>query len=215
MKLKWLGHACFLVTGRDGLRVITDPYAVGGGINYSPIRETADVVLVSHDHADHNNISAVQGRPEVINDSGKRIVKGIHFTGIATSHDSSQGQERGPNIVFCFALDDMRLCHLGDLGHVLNARQVAEIGLVDILFVPVGGLFTIDASAARQVCDQLEPEIVIPMHFKTAKCGYPIASVEDFLKGRKNVRRIAGSEVEFEHGKLPTGSEIVLLQPAL
>jgi L-ascorbate metabolism protein UlaG (beta-lactamase superfamily) len=215
MNVKWLGHACFLTTTRDGLRVITDPYAVGGGINYSPIRETADVVLVSHDHGDHNNVSAVQGRPEVVKGSGKMIVKGVEFTGVATSHDSSQGQQRGPNIVFCFTLDDMRLCHLGDLGHVLNAGQVAEIGLVDILFVPVGGFFTIDASVARQVCDQLEPKIVIPMHFKTSKCGYPIASVEDFLKGKKNVKRIAGSEVEFEHEKLPTGSEIVLLQPAL
>ena len=215
MKVKWLGHACFLITARDGLRLITDPYAVGGGINYSPIKEAADVVVVSHDHGDHNNVSAVQGRPEVVKGSGKRTVKGVQFTGIATSHDASRGQQRGSNTVFCFTLDDIRLCHLGDLGHVLSPGQVAEIGVVDILFIPVGGFFTIDASVARQVCDQLEPKIVIPMHFRTSKCGYPIASVEDFLKGRKNVSRAAGSEVEFEHEKLPPAREIVLLQPAL
>jgi L-ascorbate metabolism protein UlaG (beta-lactamase superfamily) len=215
MKIKWLGHACFLITSRDGLRVITDPYAVGGGINYSPIKETADVVVVSHDHGDHSNVSTVQGKPEVVKDSGKKTVKGIQFRGVATSHDASQGQQRGLNTVFCFTMDDIKLCHLGDLGHVLSPGQVTEIGAVDILFVPVGGFFTIDAPVASQICDQLKPKIIIPMHFKTPKCAYPIAGVEDFLKGKKNVRKVGGSEVEFEREKLPAATEIMLLQPAL
>jgi len=215
MKIKWLGHACFLITSRDGLRVITDPYAVGGGINYSPIKETADVVLVSHDHDDHNNVSAVQGKPEVVKGSGTKTVKGIQFKGVATSHDASQGTQRGPNTVFCFTIDDLKLCHLGDLGHVLSPGQVAEIGAVDILFVPVGGFFTIEAIVANQVCDQLKPRTTIPMHFKTSKCAYPIASVDDFLKGKKDVRKVASSEVEFEPEKLSTATEIMLLQPAL
>jgi L-ascorbate metabolism protein UlaG (beta-lactamase superfamily) len=215
MKVKWLGHACFLITFRDGLRVITDPYAVGGGINYSPIKETADVVVVSHDHGDHSNVSTVQGKPEVVKGGGKKTAKGIQFRGVATSHDASQGQQRGLNTVFCFTIDDIKLCHLGDLGHVLSPGQVTEIGAVDILFVPVGGFFTIDAPVASQVCDQLKPKIIIPMHFKTPKCAYPIAGVEDFLKGKKNVRKVGGSEVEFEREKLPTATEIVLLQPAL
>jgi L-ascorbate metabolism protein UlaG (beta-lactamase superfamily) len=215
MKIKWLGHACFLITSRDGLRVITDPYAVGGGINYSPIKETADVVVVSHDHGDHSNVSTVQGKPEVVKDSGKKTVKGIQFRSVATSHDASQGQQRGLNTVFCFTMDDIKLCHLGDLGHVLSPGQVTEIGAVDILFVPVGGFFTIDAPVASQICDQLKPKIIIPMHFKTPKCAYPIAGVEDFLKGKKNVRKVGGSEVEFEREKLPAATEIMLLQPAL
>ncbi len=215
MKAKWLGHACFLITSKSGIKVITDPYAVGGGINYSPVRESADVVLVSHDHDDHNNVSTVQGKPEVLKGTGTKTAKGIPFKGIATSHDASQGMERGSNTVFCFAIDDLRLCHLGDLGHILSPRQVTGIGSVDILFVPVGGFFTIDARVAGQVCDQLKPRIIIPMHFKTPKCVYPIAGVEDFLKGRKAVRKVAGSEVEFEREKLSTAPEIVLLQPAL
>jgi len=215
MKVKWLGHACFLITSRDGLRVITDPYAVGGGINYSPIKETADVVVVSHGHDDHNNVSAVQGKPEVVKGSGKKTAKGIQFKGVATFHDASQGQQRGLNTVFHFTMDDVKLCHLGDLGHVLSPEQVVEIGAVDILFVPVGGFYTINAPVASQVCDQLKPKIVIPMHFKTPKCVYPIAGVEDFLKGKKNVRKVGGSEVEFGREKLPTATEIVLLQPAL
>jgi L-ascorbate metabolism protein UlaG (beta-lactamase superfamily) len=215
MKVKWLGHASFLITSKGGTKIITDPYAVGGGIDYSPIRETADVVLVSHDHGDHNNVSAVQGKPEVVRGSGKKAAKGIQFKGIATSHDASQGTQRGSNTVFCFTIDDLKLCHVGDLGHVLSPGQVAEIGAVDILFVPVGGFFTIDAPVAGRVCDQLKPRITIPMHFKTPKCAYPIAGVEDFLKGKKDVRKIAGSEVVFEREKLPAATEIVLLQSAL
>jgi L-ascorbate metabolism protein UlaG (beta-lactamase superfamily) len=215
MRIKWLGHACFLITSKGGLRVITDPYAVGGGINYSPIKEPADIVLVSHDHDDHSNVSTVQGKPELVKGSGTKTVKGIACKGVATSHDTSQGQQRGINTVFCFTIDGLNLCHLGDLGHILSPGQVTEVGAVDILLVPVGGFFTIDASVAGQVCDQLKPRIAIPMHFKTPKCAYPIAGVEEFLKGKKAVRKVAGSEVEFERDKLPTATEIVLLQPAL
>ena len=215
MKIKWLGHACFLITSKEGTRVITDPYAVGGGINYSPIKETGDVTVVSHDHGDHSNVSTVQGNPEVVRGSGIKIAKNIHFKGIASYHDDSQGKQRGPNTIFCFTIDDIKLCHLGDLGHVLGREQVTEISAVDILFVPVGGFFTIDAPVASQVCDQLKPKVVIPMHFKTPKCAYPIAGVEDFLKGKKNVRRVKESEANFEHERLPAATEIVLLQPAL
>ncbi|OGN93824.1 MAG: hypothetical protein A2Z75_01130 [Chloroflexi bacterium RBG_13_50_10] len=151
----------------------------------------------------------------MVKGSGKTTVKGIQFKGVATSHDDSHSRERGPNTVFCFTIDDIKLCHLGDLGHVLSPGQVTEIGAVDVLFVPVGGFFTIDASVACQVCDQLKPKITIPMHFKTLKCAYPIADVEDFLKGKKNVRKMANSEIEFEREKLPTANEIVLLRPAL
>ncbi len=215
MRVKWLGHACFLITSKDGLRVITDPYAVGGGINYSPIKESADVVLVSHGHHDHSNIPAVKGKPEVISSNGIEAVKGVQFKGIATYHDEVKGEQRGLNNVFCFTIDDIKICHLGDLGHVLNQEQSSEIGAVDILFIPVGGFFTIDASAADQVCEQLEPKIIIPMHFKTPKCDYPIAGVEGFLKGKRNVRRVNDSEVEFDFERFPTTTEIVLLQPAM
>ncbi len=215
MNIKWLGHSCFLITSNEGLRVITDPYAVGGGINYSPVKETADIVVVSHDHDDHNNVSAVQGKPEVVKGSGTKTVKGIQFRGVATYHDSSQGKQRGPNTTFCFTVANIKLCHLGDLGHVLSPGQINEIGGVDILFIPVGGFFTIDSANASQVCDQLRPEVIIPMHFKTPNCAYPIASVDDFLRGKNNVREVGSSEAEFELDKLPSTSEIVVLKPAL
>lgn len=215
MKIKWLGHACFLITSRDGIRIITDPYAVGGGIKYAPVTEAADVVTVSHDHGDHSNVSSVQGRPEVVKGSGAKTARGIQFRGIATYHDAARGQQRGSNTVFCFTVDDIRLCHLGDLGHKLDPGQVNEIGAVDMLFVPVGGFYTIDATVANQTIEQLRPRVVIPMHFRTPRCDYPIADVEDFLVGRKNVRRAEASEVEFEPNSLPASTETVLLRPAL
>jgi len=215
MIVKWLGHASFTITSKSGVKIITDPYAVGGGISHSSIKEAADIVVVSHDHGDHNNVSAVQGKPEVVKGSGVKMVRGIQFKGVATHHDNSKGRLRGANTVFCFTVDDIRLCHLGDLGHTLSQSQAEEIAAVDVLFIPVGGVFTIDAVEAGQVCDQLKPKLIIPMHFRTPKCAYPIASVADFLKGKKNVRKLESSEMELELETLPVGSEIALLEPAL
>jgi L-ascorbate metabolism protein UlaG (beta-lactamase superfamily) len=215
MKLKWLGHSCFLITSETGLRIITDPYPQGSGLNYSPINEAADIVTVSHDHFDHNNISSVPGKPEVITGNGVKNVKGIQFKGIATHHDESQGKERGTNTIFCFSVDGIKLCHLGDLGHRLSKGQIAEIGALDILFIPIGGVFTIDAKMASTVSDDLKPKVVIPMHCKTHKCDWPLNTIEDFLAGKKNVKKLNSSETEFKAGKLPEATEIVVLQPAL
>ncbi|MBM3142170.1 MAG: MBL fold metallo-hydrolase [Chloroflexi bacterium] len=214
MKLKWLGHSCFLITSETGLRIITDPYPQGSGLNYSPINEAADIVTVSHDHFDHNNISAVSGKPEVITGNGVKNVKGIQFKGIATHHDESQGKERGTNTIFCFSVDGIKLCHLGDLGHRLSKEQIAEIGALDILFIPIGGVFTIDAKMASTVSDDLKPKVVIPMHCKTHKCDWPLNTIEDFLAGKKNVKKLNSSETEFKAGRLPEATEIMVLQPA-
>lgn len=215
MKIKWLGHASFLIVSDSGVRVVTDPYSRGGGIDYGPIQETAEIVTVSHKHADHNNVGAVKGRPTVVDVPGSKSVKGIEFTGVSTFHDGANGAQRGSNIIFCFTVDGVRVCHLGDLGHELDAGKVKEIGAVDVLLVPVGGFFTIDAEQAAGVCETLKPKMVIPMHVKTAKCDYPITGVEDFLRGRKNVRRVSGSETEIRKDALPSESETVVLQHAL
>ncbi len=214
MKVKWLGHACFLLVSEVGLRIITDPYIVDQNLSYSPIKEIADIVVVSHDHDDHNNVSAVQGKPEVLKGSGLKAAKGLQFRGVATYHDTTQGKQRGTNTVFCFSLDGIKLCHLGDLGHLLSQAQVDEVGTVDILFIPVGGFYTIDAAGASQVCDQLKPKVVIPMHFRTPQCTYPIAGVDNFLRGKKNVKRVDSSEIEFRPEELPTATEIVILKPS-
>jgi L-ascorbate metabolism protein UlaG (beta-lactamase superfamily) len=215
MKLKWLGHSCFLITSETGLRIITDPYSTVGGITYSPVNEAADVVTVSHDHRDHNNVAAVPGKPEIITGIGTKTAKGIQFKGIPSHHDKSRGKERGANTIFCFTVDGIRLCHLGDLGHALSQEEIAQIGNVDVLLIPIGGSFTIDAKVAGEVVDDLKPKVIAPMHYKTPKCDFPITGVEDFLADKKNVKKLNSSEMEFKAGKLPEATEIVVLQPAL
>ena len=215
MKIKWLGHSCFLITSETGLKIITDPYSTAGGISYSPVNEAADVVTVSHDHRDHNNFTAVPGKPEVITGIGTKTAKGIQFKGIASHHDKSKGRERGDNTIFCFTVDGINLCHLGDLGHDLSREEMAQVGSVDILFIPIGGLYTIDARVASQVIDDLKPKVVAPMHYKTPKCNFPITGVEDFIADKKNVNKLNSSEIEFKSGKLPETTEIVVLQSAL
>lgn len=215
MKVKWLGHAAFLITSENGTRIICDPYSVGEGLDYGPIDMAADIVTVSHKHFDHDNVAAVKGSPVVVDTPGKNNAKGIEFNGVPTFHDEVKGKKRGDNIIFCFEVDGIRVCHLGDLGHELEASQVTQIGPVDVLLAPVGGFFTIDAKESCRICDQLAPKMVIPMHFKSSKCGFPIAGVDEFLKGRKKVRRAGASEIEINKDRLPAESETVVLEHAL
>jgi L-ascorbate metabolism protein UlaG (beta-lactamase superfamily) len=214
MKVKWLGHASFLITSDAGVKIITDPYPQGSGLSYAPINEAADVVTMSHDHFDHNNVSSVLGKPEVVAGSGVKNIKGIQFKGIASHHDQSQGKERGANTAFCFSVDGIKLCHLGDLGHRLSKEQMADIGGIDVLFIPIGGVFTIDAKMAGTVVDDLKPKIAMPMHYKTAKCDWPLNTVDDFVADKKNVKKLNSSELELRASNLPEATEIVVLQPA-
>jgi L-ascorbate metabolism protein UlaG (beta-lactamase superfamily) len=174
----------------------------------------ADVATVSHDHRDHNYIAGLQGEPQVVRGAGLQEAKGIQFKGIATFHDKSQGGERGSNTIFCFSLDGVRVCHLGDLGHLLSDEQIAEIGEIDLLFIPVGGRATIDAAEATELVSKLRPRLVVPMHFKTEKAGLRFAEVDDFLVDKANVRRLDSSEFEVGKEELPTATQIVVLEHA-
>ena len=216
MKVKWVGHACFLLTSEAGVRILTDPYTPGAfGLGYRPPAETADIVTVSHEHPDHNNTAAVKGKPEVVRGAGVHRAKGVEIKGVSTSHDEASGSQRGPNTVFCFTLDGVRVCHLGDLGHDLAAGSLAEIGLVDVLLIPVGGNFTIDADLAGRVADRIAPKVVIPMHFNNERCrDFPVAAVDDFRKKRQRVRTLDASEVEIKKDNLPAETETVVLKPA-
>ena len=217
MKIKWCGHACFLITTDDGIKILTDPYepgGYGGALAYGKVEDEADVVLVSHDHADHNYTQNLKGKPSVVKGAGKHRVRGLEIKGIATYHDASQGKERGNNVIFCFTADGFNLCHLGDLGHMVSKKEIAEIGSVDILFIPVGGFYTIDAKTAGEVVNTLKPRISIPMHFKTEKCSFPITGVEEFIKDKSNYKKTGKSEVDITKPSLPQ-SEIWVLSHAL
>ena len=215
MKIKYLGHATFVITSNAGVKIITDPYETGPDLTYGKITESADIVTVSHEHFDHGNVAAVKGNPEVVNRAGRSVAKGIGFNGIASYHDEAGGSLRGDNIIFCFEMDGVRVCHLGDLGHRLDDKQLKEIGSVDVLLIPVGGFYTIDAKVATEVCNQLKPRVIIPMHYKTEKGLAGISGVEGFLSGKANVSRPDSSQAEFKPGELPATVQIIVLKPAL
>lgn len=218
MEIKFYGHASFLITTEQGTKIITDPYepgAYGGSISYGPIPDEADIATVSHDHDDHNYTEGLPGAPQVIKGAGRHEAKGMTFEGISTYHDPSKGSERGENTIFTFVADGIKVCHLGDLGHILTDEEVNQIGKIDVLLIPVGGYFTVEPKEATKVAEQLRPRVIIPMHFKTESCGLPIAPAESFLEGKKGVRKIDGSTVSFTKGDLKEGFEIVVLKPAL
>ena len=217
MKIKWYGHASFLITSDQGVKIIVDPYEPGfmGQLTYGQIGDSADFVLVSHEHGDHNHAATLPGSPKVVKGTGAKTISGIPVKGISAFHDRSNGSERGVNTIFTLSVDGIRICHLGDLGHILSGKELAEIGLVDLLLLPVGGYFTVDAGEATQIAEQIKPKILIPMHFKTEKCGFPIAPVEDFLKGKPKVKRPGVSEATIDQSSLSQATEILVLEHAL
>jgi L-ascorbate metabolism protein UlaG (beta-lactamase superfamily) len=214
MLIKWLGHSSFLITSQDNVRIITDPYTPGGALTYSPINESADIVTISHGHGDHNNPKAVKGSPVILKEPGLKAVKGINFKAVPVFHDETDGSKRGNNLIFCFQIDGLNICHAGDLGHCLSVKQISEIGAVDILLIPVGGYYTIDAAEAYLVVKSLNPALIFPMHYKTAKTSYPITGIEEFLKNKTNIRMIPGSQIEISRASLPKEPEIVVLKSA-
>ncbi|MFC2072814.1 MBL fold metallo-hydrolase [Chloroflexota bacterium] len=216
MKIKWLGHSSFMITSDTGTRIITDPYTRTERLTYGDIKESADIVTVSHGHGDHNNVAAVQGNPEVVKEAAPVEIKGIKFNGIPAYHDDAEGSKRGNNIIFYFEVDGIRVCHLGDLGHQLGDKQVAKLGKIDIVLTPVGGNYTIDANAATEVCGKLAPKVIMPMHYSNERCpSFPVAGVDDFLQGKEGVSRLDTSEAEFKQGELPATTQIIVLKPAL
>ncbi|MBN1323950.1 MAG: MBL fold metallo-hydrolase [Methanotrichaceae archaeon] len=182
MRIYWLGHSCFHIVDSKGLSIVTDPFDESIGYRMPKLR--ADVALISHEHYDHNNVEALQGNPVVLRGPGRHIVEGREFLGVASHHDERGGRLRGPNTIFCFVVDGFRICHLGDLGHQLSERAKAEIGEVDLLMIPVGGIFTLDGPGASQVVKELCPRIIIPMHYNTEALTFELEAVDRFLEGK-------------------------------
>ncbi len=217
MQIRWYGHAAFRITTAPGVRIIIDPYESGGfdgAVSYAPITDPADIVLVSHDHGDHNYTAALAGTYTEVRKEGAYDIRGVRIRAIPTFHDTSQGSERGRNLIFVIEADGLRLVHLGDLGHLLDRDLLTQIGKTDVLMLPVGGYFTIDAEAATRIVNDIRPVIVIPMHFKTEKVGFPIAEIGEFTKGKERVRSIDGHDIEVTKESLPGKPEIVLLRHA-
>lgn len=183
MNIKYLGHASFYLRGKDA-KVVMDPYNPSIGLKFP--KTEADIVTISHGHDDHNYPQGVTGEPLVIDWPGEYEKKGVRVIGYATHHDKEKGKERGDNVMFRFEADGITILHCGDLGHTLSDDTLEAIGDIDILMIPVGGYYTIDAKEAVAVIKQVEPAIVIPMHYRTKahddKVFGEVAPLEDFLK---------------------------------
>lgn len=209
MLIRWHGHSCFEVSSDGDATIVTDPHD-GKSIGIKPPAVQADIVLMSHDHFDHNCDRIVQGADKKsVTKPGSQTVKGIPILGVESWHDREDGRKRGRNIIFRFEVDGMRLCHLGDLGQVLDDGQVSKLGAVDVLFIPVGGTFTLDADMAWEVVRKLKPRVIVPMHFRVGGLSLSIAPVDGFLdKADKDSVVRVGNEVELTADELPGNQEI-------
>lgn len=206
MEITWLGHSNFRIRGKEGV-VVTDPMPRKSG------KLTADVVTVSHQHPGHNQVASVGGEPRVLTGPGEYEVKGISIAGIQTYHDPEKGKRRGRNTAYLFDLDDLVVCHLGDLGHVLTADQVDQMRSVEVLLIPVGGSVTIDASQAVEVISLVEPRVVIPMHYKIGEIDDDLDGVEKFLREMGVADAAPQPKLTLSKSGLPDVTQVVLLEP--
>ena len=216
MRLRYYGHSSFLLEAVDGTRVIVDPYRSGsfnGAIKLAPIADTADAVVASHAHDDHGAVDTIPGHPQAFVHPTSATVGGWKITGIDVAHDAEGGRSRGKNTIIVLDDGDVRLVHLGDLGHTLTSETVAAIGRVDVLLIPVGGHFTIDHAQAAEVVEALDPRIVIPMHYKAPKVDFPISGPEPFLATQAVVEHRATSSIQITRAALPAERVTYFLQP--
>ncbi|WP_461206342.1 MBL fold metallo-hydrolase [Clostridium sp. DL1XJH146] len=209
MKITWLGHASFLMEDRKGSTIITDPY--DPSVGYKLFKGKINLVTISHNHFDHNYTNELNGNPTIIDKVGLFNKFNISIEGIPSFHDHEKGLKRGSNIIYTFKFDNYKICHLGDLGHLLTDDDISKIGEIDILLIPVGGNFTIAANEAKEITKKINPHIVIPMHFKTDKINFPIDGVEKFLIEMKNVKKIDSATIEI-NDKLDGYNRVYVLQ---
>jgi len=208
MDISWLGHSCFRIKGSHAI-VITDPYSPDLG--YSLGKPNARIVTVSHQHPGHSYTQGVGGEPRLVTGPGEYEIGGILIIGVATFHDGDGGRKRGKNTAYLMEIDEISVCHLGDLGHVLTAEQVEELDNVDVLLLPVGGVSTINAPMAAEIVRQLEPKVVVPMHYKTSALSMELDPVEKFLKeiGVKEVT--PQPKLSLTRSSLPESTQVFLL----
>jgi L-ascorbate metabolism protein UlaG (beta-lactamase superfamily) len=210
VEITWLGHACFRIKGSQAV-VITDPFPPG--IGYSLGNPTADVVTISHWHPSHSYIQGIKGEPRVVKGPGEYEIAGVLILGLTTYHDSVKGQTRGKNTVFLMEVDGVAICHLGDIGHILGDEAIEEMGNVDILMVPVGGVSTIVPAMAAEIIRKVEPKVVIPMHYKTPTAVRDLEPVENFLKEMGQAQVEPRPKLNISKSNLPITTQVFVLNP--
>jgi len=212
VEIIWHGHACFEVRGKNAT-VVTDPFK---GVGLPEPKAQADVVLCSHSHGDHNNSGPVKKSTGVVLEGfvGSKKIGSVDVIGIGVFHDDAKGSKRGKNSIYVFSVDGVKFCHVGDLGHDLSTGEAGAIGKVDALFVPVGGLYTIGPTEAWSVCQKLKPGLIFPMHYRMPGMSATfdnLSTIDDFLKGKTNVKRVGARTFNIMKEGLPKQTEIVVL----
>lgn len=207
IKVKWFGHSMWKIWD-DNTSIITDPFT---DIGYPmPENETADIVLCSHDHFDHNNISIIQGSPEVVDTEGEFDIHNIHIETLQVWHDNSRGSQRGNNLLMKFTISGKSFLHCGDLGHILVDETIEKLGRIDVIFIPIGGFYTIDAKTAQFIVSKIQPTIIFPMHYKTPVLDFPIAKKEEYLKLIEDYKQIDSNEIELTEDDFRKKQTIIL-----
>lgn len=213
MDIYWYGQACFKLKGKTTTLIIDpyDPEMMGLKAPKQSDLESTNAVLITHNHSDHNFLSLISGNPVAITGPGEYEIKGAVIGGISLFHDKEQGAQRGKNTVYHIQMEGLNIVHLGDLGHTLTEDQISEIGVTDILLIPVGGVYTIESKDAAEVVSQLEPRVIIPMHYKLPGMKFELDEVEKFLKemGVENVTPV--SKLSITKDKLPDEPQVVVL----
>lgn len=209
MKLEWIGHACFRMTALDGTTVITDPYDESVGIAMLPL--CADLITMSHEHHDHNETCMIKGQPVIVHGGELAAVGSVTSRAAASYHDDAQGAKRGRNFIRIFEIDGLKVVHMGDQGCMPDEDVLEAIAGADVMMIPVGGTYTVDAQGAKAIVEAAKPVCVVPMHVKTKRCPYPIAPMTDFLTvmGAQSVSAYEAIELAEDH--LPQG--VLLMKP--
>jgi L-ascorbate metabolism protein UlaG (beta-lactamase superfamily) len=208
MEITWLGYSCFRLKGKS-VTVITDPCPPDLG--YSIGNPAAEIVTISHNHPDHSYVQAVSGEPRLVHRPGEYEINGVLIIGVHTFHDADKSATLGNNTVFAIEIDDITVCHLGDLGHPLSSEQIEELGNVDVLLIPVGGKTTIGAVQAAALVRSIEPKVVIPMHYKTLTLAKEIDTVDKFLKEMGLTEAVPQPKINVTKSNLPATSQVTVL----
>lgn len=205
IKIRWHGHACFEIS--NSKTIVIDPHD-GASIGIEPPRVKADVILVSHEHYDHNKVKAVEKKGSIVVRESREI-DGIIIEAFKAYHDNSKGSKRGEIKIFKIEYNGFKICHLGDLGHVLDDELIEKLGEIDILFIPVGGIFTIDGGEAMEIIKKIDTKVIVPMHYKIEGLSLPINRLDEFIEMAKDYKiENIENEIEIEKEDLPSQKEI-------
>jgi L-ascorbate metabolism protein UlaG (beta-lactamase superfamily) len=208
MDIVWLGHSSFKIRGKEAT-IITDPF--DKTLGYPTRKLNADIVTVSHRHPHHSNVEGIGANPKVLDRPGEYEIANVFITGIAAYHDASRGELRGKNTAFFIEIEDVRICHLGDIGHVPTSSQIEQMSGADILMVPVGGLSTLTAAQAAETISALAPRLVIPMHYRTDVVTMELDPVDRFLKEMAVQDTTPQPKLSVTKSSLPAETKVLVL----